>query len=297
MISIILVIWIVSSLIISYIRNVDSCRSRKCCFEKTTLANCYKINKDWCDEYTHACHNVDMDNILSNLIGSTGSTSNNIGSTGSTSNNIGSTGSTSSNLNTFLIVCKKDIISIYNNYNQCSTLCKDRAWCFHWGKQNCYDRNEEWCDEYLPYHNLNWVDVAGSNVIEKTSTLITQACSKFNTLYKVGLGRCSALCKDHRCCFDLSVGPCVEKPPNFFYGYEDFSNLLTDSVTLVNEFCSVSKIESVLGYTVCSTLCTLFSFKDWISLRIFSMFYSLYWTFMLLSTWRQKLYWKISRLV
>jgi len=98
--------------------------------------------------------------------------------------------------------------------------------------------------------------VAGSNVIEKTSTLITQACSKFNTLYKVGLGRCSALCKDHRCCFDLSVGPCVEKPPNFFYGYEDFSNLLTDSVTLVNEFCSVSKIESVLGYSVCSTLCT-----------------------------------------
>jgi hypothetical protein len=112
---------------ILYSKCVDSCRSRKCCFEKTTLANCYKINKDWCDEYTHACHNVDMDNILSNLIGSTGSTSNNIGSTGSTSNNIGSTGSTSSNLNTFLIVCKKDIISIYNNYNQCSTLCKDRA--------------------------------------------------------------------------------------------------------------------------------------------------------------------------
>ena len=148
-------------------------------------------------------------------------------------------------------LCTRDKIS--DNYNTCSHICSQRSCCFNWGQEgNCYNNNENWCDEFHHCYNLNWVDVSK----EETSALISEACSKMNVMTDEGRERCLSLCEDHTCCFSQTDDNCYKQETEFCVGYESCRNLYISPKYMTEEFCAKDKISSTLGYSVCSVLCT-----------------------------------------
>merc|ERR1712232_971762 len=55
-------------------------------------------------------------------------------------------------------VCDKSVINNGDNYNECKELCQARECCFHWGKENCVEEKEDWCDDFRLCYNLDWAD-------------------------------------------------------------------------------------------------------------------------------------------
>merc|ERR1711983_326175 len=117
----------------------SACTTRKCCFVDGP-SNCANEFPIWCKEVELCDENLDMKTIMSTY---TDKTEANI--VEKACSNVG-----------LLPEGHPEIVD-------CRQVCSERACCFFPGRDNCSNKNREWCDEFSPCLKLNLFAVDDDN--------------------------------------------------------------------------------------------------------------------------------------
>jgi len=226
----------------------ELCSERACCF-LPGRDNCSSKYKDWCEEFS-TCNNLDFfntNNYDDDYYG----------------DDIDDAGEYDDDTDDYEVealekVCAKAVINKGDNYDQCKDLCQQRECCFHWGKENCVEEQEDWCDDFRACYNLDWADEKENEDTNGDLLLvIKESCSKLNILTDAGGERCEEICEDRECCYDPDPSRnCRQAKPEYCNGYEACAHLNIKDKDLLEEFCSEEKVYTGIGYAVCEVMCT-----------------------------------------
>ena len=90
--------------------------------------------------------------------------------------------------------------------------------------------------------------------------MINKEYSKTNVITEAGSELCLSLCEDHMCFFLETNANYYKQEPGFLVGYESYRNLHVSTKYITEEFSDQQKIDTTLGYLVCSALCAVQSY-------------------------------------
>ena len=213
----------------------EICSERACCF-LVGRDNCSSKYKDWCDEFS-ICENLKFNSFYMDDLYN----ANDNDDGGSIEDDDGGYSDVVAALEK---VCSKSLINHGNNYNKCKEQCQTRECCFRWGKENCLEEREDWCDDFRLCYNLDWADeIDNKNSKGDLLFVVEEACSKLNLLTEAGEERCDEICEDRECCFDPDLANnCWKTKPDFCEGYQPCANMNIKDEDLLKEFCSKEKI-------------------------------------------------------
>merc|ERR1712157_190145 len=117
----------------------ELCTERGCCFFPGR-DNCEEEYPVWCEEFS-ACENVNLFLDDDDMGDQNDNQDNNINSQQTDNGD-------ESDLLLLEEMCTKELINQKDNYDQCKSICSKRSCCFHWGKENCLEEKEDWCDDF-----------------------------------------------------------------------------------------------------------------------------------------------------
>merc|ERR1711862_199260 len=192
----------------------SACTTRKCCFTEGP-SNCANEFPIWCKEVELCDKNLDMKTIM---IVYNDKTEANI--VEKACSNVG-----------LLPEGNQEILD-------CRQVCSERACCFFPGRDNCSDKNKDWCDEFSPCLKLNLFAVDDDNPIDDdnppvqnlptvptANPQVNTLCSEENIKTNTGRYNCENLCKERSCCFLVGFGNCYTSSEKWCDEYNSCKNL------------------------------------------------------------------------
>jgi len=111
----------------------EACNKRSCCFEDEPALSCYKMEREWCDEY-EACTHVGM-----------------AFTTSASSAKATPAGTPTTTTKTISIndLCNQDVLTNKRQHSICLEECSKRSCCFEDEPAlSCYEEDKEWCRQY-----------------------------------------------------------------------------------------------------------------------------------------------------
>jgi len=254
----------------------EACNKRSCCFEGESGLSCYKMEREWCNEY-EACRLVGMAFTASATSAKTTPAGTPITTTETTSIDD---------------LCNQNVSTNQHQYSEsdCTEECTKRSCCFKdESGLSCYEQEREWCNEYEACRHIGMAFTASATSAKTTpaGTITAEpGLGTFKTLckepnIKKNWDTCEGLCSQYACCFTIenscyenNVAECEEHYvcEEFFTGDQVGGNdaipttntvsvptISSNTVDMKQSFdtlCSQSKVH--FNWETCKQHCSVF---------------------------------------